>query len=112
MNSFKTDSKGVPIPETYNNTNLMTVADGLAMNVDPRLDFSVGRLGIRWKNYAVAPYGMIGRVNLLPMVIIPIKRRWFLQNLHIWSKDFRGAVHHSIFMLSDLPTCCYGRLKR
>ncbi len=57
VNSYKTDSKGVPTPETYNNSNLMTVADGLATNVDPRLDFTVGRLGIRWKNYTAAAYG-------------------------------------------------------
>lgn len=57
VNSFKTDSKGIPIPETYNNANLMTVADGSATNVDPRLDFSLGRPGIRWKNYTAAPYG-------------------------------------------------------
>ncbi|MDB5019325.1 MAG: hypothetical protein JWQ28_452 [Pedobacter sp.] len=57
VNSFKTDNNGIPIPESYNNSNLMTVADGLATNVDPRLDFSVGRLGIRWKNYTAAPYG-------------------------------------------------------
>lgn len=57
VNSFKTDENGVPMLETYNDTNLMTVQDGLTMSVDPRLDFSVGRLGIRWKNYTAAPYG-------------------------------------------------------
>lgn len=57
VNSYRTDEKGIPLLETYNNNNLMTVADGLAMNVDPRLDFSVGRPGIRWKNYAATPYG-------------------------------------------------------
>ena len=56
VNSFKTDAGGVPQIDTYNNSNLMTVQDGLSNNVDPRLDFSVGRLGIRWKNFTASPY--------------------------------------------------------
>jgi hypothetical protein len=55
VNSFKTDANGVPQLDTYNNSNIETVADGLANNVDPRLDFTVGRIGVRWKNYT-APY--------------------------------------------------------
>ncbi|MDD4971294.1 MAG: RagB/SusD family nutrient uptake outer membrane protein [Paludibacter sp.] len=55
VNSYKTDANGVPQLDTYNSTNLMTVADGLAANVDPRLDFTVGRIGVRWKDYS-APY--------------------------------------------------------
>lgn len=57
VNSYKTDANGIPLLDGYNNSNLMTVQDGLATNVDPRLDFTVGRLGIRWKNYAASPYG-------------------------------------------------------
>lgn len=56
VNSYKTDSNGIPDFATYNNSNLMTVEDGFKYGVDPRLDYTVGRLGIRWKNYAVAPY--------------------------------------------------------
>ncbi|EMR04673.1 RagB/SusD family nutrient uptake outer membrane protein [Cesiribacter andamanensis] len=56
VNSYKTGEDGLPNFETYNNTNLMTVQDGYATAVDPRLDFTVGRLGIRWKDYAAAPY--------------------------------------------------------
>ncbi|MCQ6960750.1 RagB/SusD family nutrient uptake outer membrane protein [Mucilaginibacter aquariorum] len=56
INSYKTDANGLPQFDTYNNSNLMTVADGFATNVDPRLDFSVGRLGVRWKNYTGSPY--------------------------------------------------------
>jgi len=56
VNSYKTDANGVPQIDTYNNSNLLTVADGLAANVDPRLDFTVGRIGVRWKDYAAAPY--------------------------------------------------------
>ncbi|WP_106831270.1 RagB/SusD family nutrient uptake outer membrane protein [Parabacteroides pacaensis] len=56
VNSYKTDKNGIPVIDTYNNSNLMTVEDGFKTNVDPRLDFTVGRLGIRWKNYKTAPY--------------------------------------------------------
>ena len=56
VNSYKTTEEGLPALETYNNSNLMTIADGFATSVDPRLDFTVGRLGIRWKNYNEAPY--------------------------------------------------------
>lgn len=56
VNSFRTDENGLPLHDTYNNKNLMTVADGKSMNVDPRLDFIVGRPGVRWKTYADAPY--------------------------------------------------------
>lgn len=57
VNSYKTDANGLPLFDSYNNSNIMTVEDGLNNNVDPRLDFTVGRIGIRWKNYAAAPYG-------------------------------------------------------
>lgn len=56
VNSYKTDANGIPQIDTYNTSNLMTVADGLAVNVDPRLDFTVGRIGVRWKDYSASPY--------------------------------------------------------
>jgi hypothetical protein len=56
VNSYKTDANGIPQFDTYNNSNLMTVQDGFNTNVDPRLDFTIGRLGIRWKNFSAAPY--------------------------------------------------------
>src|SRR5690606_23400002 len=56
VNSFKTNASGLPAMDSYNNSNLMTVQDGLNTFVDPRLDFTVGRLGVRWKNYNAAPY--------------------------------------------------------
>lgn len=56
VNSFKTDNNGIPLLDTYNTGDLITVADGFVYNVDPRLDFTVGRLGIRWKNYTDEPY--------------------------------------------------------
>ncbi|MDP4209226.1 MAG: RagB/SusD family nutrient uptake outer membrane protein [Bacteroidota bacterium] len=56
VNSYKTDAKGIPLIDTYNASNLMTVQDGFDNPVDPRLDFTVGRIGIPWKDYKVIPY--------------------------------------------------------
>lgn len=65
VNAFKTDANGVPKIDTYNNNDFyshsalktMTVADGFTYSVDPRLDFTVGRLGVTWKDYTVEAYG-------------------------------------------------------
>jgi len=59
VNAFKTDVNGIPMFDTYNNGDFynnsplktMTVQDGLNNPVDPRLDFTVGRLGVPWKDY-------------------------------------------------------------
>lgn len=56
VNSYKTDEKGLPDLTHYNDDNLLTVADGFKTGVDPRLDFTVGRLGVRWKGYEKSPY--------------------------------------------------------
>ncbi|KAA3437856.1 RagB/SusD family nutrient uptake outer membrane protein [Rufibacter hautae] len=56
VNSYKTDANGLPQLQTYNNTDLVTVQDAFQTSVDPRLDFTVGRLGIRWKNFTGGPY--------------------------------------------------------
>jgi starch-binding outer membrane protein, SusD/RagB family len=56
VNSYKTSANGTPLIDNYNNSNIMTVQDALDNPVDPRLDFTVGRIGVRWKNYTVEPY--------------------------------------------------------
>ena len=56
VNSYKTDANGIPLLDTYNEGDLMTVDDGFIYNVDPRLDFTVGRIGIRWKTFTTEPY--------------------------------------------------------
>jgi hypothetical protein len=58
VNSYKTDVNGIPAFDNYNNSNLMTVQDAFDTSVDPRLDFTVGRIGIRWKNYQGSPYAI------------------------------------------------------
>ncbi len=51
VNSYRTDSNGLPLFDDYNDVNIQTVEDGLNHNVDPRLDFVVGRPGVRWKTF-------------------------------------------------------------
>ncbi len=56
VNSYKTDENGLPQFDSYNQDNLMTVEDGFDTSVDPRLDFTVGRIGVRWKTFSESPY--------------------------------------------------------
>jgi starch-binding outer membrane protein, SusD/RagB family len=51
VNSFKTDAGGIPDFENYKTGNISKATDGFLYNIDPRLDFTVGRLGVPWKNY-------------------------------------------------------------
>lgn len=51
VNSYKTTAGGVPDFDNYKNGNILRATDGFLYNIDPRLDFTVGRLGIPWKNY-------------------------------------------------------------
>lgn len=64
VNAYKTDANGLPEFDTYDQENYDVIqfdANGNAINknidsnVDPRLDFVVGRPNIRWKTYSVIP---------------------------------------------------------
>lgn len=57
VNSYRTDANGLPLLDNYNSVSIITREDGLNNNVDPRLDFVVGRPGIRWKTYTTEVYG-------------------------------------------------------
>lgn len=49
VNAFRTDDKGLPyLDGTFNKVN---VTQGYQGNVDPRLDFTVGRIGMPWRGY-------------------------------------------------------------
>lgn len=49
VNAFRTDANGLPyLDGTFNNTNVTSNYSG---NVDPRLDFTVGRLGFPFRGY-------------------------------------------------------------
>ena len=45
MNAFKTDANGLPLMDTYNNSNVNPYAD----NIDPRLDHTIAYEGRTWK---------------------------------------------------------------
>ncbi len=50
-NSYRTDENGLPYFDNFNDVRIQTVEDGKSNNVDPRLDFTIGRVGVRWKTY-------------------------------------------------------------
>ncbi len=63
VNAYQTDANGLPLFGTFNNTDYDVVTanpeGGVTItnreaNVDPRLDFTVGRVGIRWKTWDAA----------------------------------------------------------
>lgn len=61
VNAFKTDANGLPMPDTYNNTDLkndfnLQSADAFAPTtaaLDSRLDWSVGRRGIPYLDWGI-----------------------------------------------------------
>lgn len=63
INAFKTDEDGLPLFDTFNDedydvvtvTNSTAVNSNVDSNVDPRLDFIVGRPNISWKTYTENP---------------------------------------------------------
>lgn len=50
VNAFRTDANGLPYLDDNQNLASVTTAD-YAGNVDPRLDFTVGRIGMPWRSY-------------------------------------------------------------
>lgn len=64
VNSFKVDANGLPMPDTFNDTDLLS-DEGLASTdpftpdtttpVDPRLDWSVGRRGLPYLDWGLHP---------------------------------------------------------
>lgn len=62
-NSYRTDANGLPLPDTYNNfpvKNDMNIASTAAFtpdagNLDPRLDWTVGRRGIPFHDWGAHP---------------------------------------------------------
>ena len=49
VNAFRTDANGLPLLDgSFNKVNVTT---GYAGNVDPRLDYTVGRIGMPWRGY-------------------------------------------------------------
>lgn len=63
INAYQTDANGLPQFDTFNNSDYSVIVfdqdrpinTQIDANVDPRLDFVVGRPNIRWKTYTEAP---------------------------------------------------------
>ncbi len=64
VNAFKTDALGLPMPDTYNNSNVtsdetfLSTDPGFVIyggNLDPRLDWSVGRRGVPYLDWGNHP---------------------------------------------------------
>jgi hypothetical protein len=53
VNAFKVDANGLPLLESYNNSDLDPM--DTTTPVDPRLDHSIGRPGITWKKWTNMP---------------------------------------------------------
>lgn len=47
VNAFRTDANGLPMPDSFNSENVMSV--DYAGTVDPRLDYTIGRVGGLWR---------------------------------------------------------------
>lgn len=50
VNAFRTDENGLPFLDGTQNSESVTSADYNG-NVDPRLDFTLGRIGMPWRSY-------------------------------------------------------------
>lgn len=50
VNAFRTDNNGLPMPDTFNDENVSSI--NYAGFVDPRLDFTMGRIGMPWRGVA------------------------------------------------------------
>ncbi|MBD2722767.1 RagB/SusD family nutrient uptake outer membrane protein [Hymenobacter armeniacus] len=55
VNAFKVDANGLPLLDTFNNSDLSPSAT--TVPVDPRLDHAIGRPGITWKDFRGEVYG-------------------------------------------------------
>jgi hypothetical protein len=112
VNAYKTDLNGLPMLDTFNNTDLKS-DDGIkssdpftppADNLDPRLDFTVGRRGIPFLDWGLFP-GSSWIVN--PVTYGPYRAKKFLATkaqLQATNGGFLGGsiINHSIPRYADI----------
>lgn len=63
VNAFRTDANGLPLFDTFDDSDVSGTFRG---NLDPRLDHTVGRIGIPWKNSAVYDLNWIRSQDYFP----------------------------------------------
>jgi hypothetical protein len=94
VNAFQTDANGLPLLDTYSNTNV-TNDDGIPSsaaftphdgNLDPRLDWTVGRRGIPYLDWGLHPGSIWVRDQTYGGPYAPIK------NVHYKSQQEGGTL--------------------
>lgn len=63
VNAFKTDADGLPLFDSFNSSDVSGNFNG---RLDPRLDWTVGRIGIPWKGSAVYDLNWVRSQDYLP----------------------------------------------
>ncbi|MEL7427794.1 MAG: RagB/SusD family nutrient uptake outer membrane protein, partial [Bacteroidota bacterium] len=63
VNAFKTDADGLPLFEDFNNSD---VSGSFSGRLDPRIDHTVGRIGIPWKGTANYDLNWVRSEDYLP----------------------------------------------
>ena len=95
VNAYQTDDKGLPLFDSFNQTDYDKMENGVYTckdtHVDPRLDFVVGRPGIRWKTYTVSRVRQAGCGTRAIMVSTCPSVSWCLRKRQICSKAGRGV---------------------
>lgn len=103
MNAFRTDVNGLPYLDGTQNSESVTSAD-YAGNVDPRLDFTLGRIGMPWRSYQYNEkwcrnfelYGQYSGKSLIPL-LIRLTLKW---------ASFLGEHRRSTMSSSAMPMYC------
>lgn len=63
VNAFKTDADGLPLFDSFNNSD---VSGNFSGRLDPRLDFTVGRIGLPWKGTAIYDLNWVRSEDYFP----------------------------------------------
>lgn len=64
VNAYRTDNNGLPLFDTYNDVDV--VNGQYSGSLDPRVDFTVGRIGIPWKGTALYAENWIRSADYYP----------------------------------------------
>lgn len=104
VNAFKVDGNGLPLLDVYNNADLDPF--DTKTPVDPRLDHSVGRPGIKWKSWDSMPQQENWSRDVNTYGYYVRKKNQIDPNSNLrasggfpWAK---GALDHPIIKISDV----------
>lgn len=104
VNAFKVDANGLPMLDSYNNSDL--TYDDITTPVDPRLDHSIGRPGITWKQWPNMPMQVNWNRDIPTYGHYVVKKNQIDPNSELrasggfpWAK---GALDFAIIKFSDV----------